>query len=246
MVVCESGTGSGAMSHVLARCIAPHGQLHTYEFNQDRAESARAEFELNQVQHLVTVHYHDVCGKSRDDTEDTKTTKGGFVGVEKQSVDAIFLDLPEPWWAIPHAAFVLKPNARIASYSPCVEQTQRVCVAFAKHGFHSIRTIEVRLREHYADEVTLEPPPSDPAPVPPSSLPRSFENGIEVTHLKKKTKLNDEVVDESKKNHNNTPRRTMQVARPFASMRGHTAFLTFATAGNKPQPDPNQKEPDNN
>eukprot|EP00978_Attheya_sp_CCMP212_P003170 scaffold6574_cov28-Attheya_sp.AAC.1 len=96
MVVCESGTGSGAMSHVLARCIAPHGQLHTYEFNQDRAESARAEFKLNQVQHLVTVHYHDVCGKSRDDTEDTKTTKGGFVGVEKQSVDAIFLDLPEP------------------------------------------------------------------------------------------------------------------------------------------------------
>jgi len=29
------------------------------------------------------------------------------------------------------------------------------------------------------------------------------------------------------------------VARPFTMMRGHTAFLTFATAGNKLQPFPN-------
>ena len=28
-------------------------------------------------------------------------------------------------------------------------------------------------------------------------------------------------------------------ARPFAQMRGHSAFLTFATAGNALQPDPN-------
>ena len=33
----------------------------------------------------------------------------------------------------------------------------------------------------------------------------------------------------------------MVVARPFVMMRGHTAFLTFATAGNLPQPDPNAK-----
>jgi len=28
-------------------------------------------------------------------------------------------------------------------------------------------------------------------------------------------------------------------ARPFSQMRGHTAFLTFATVGNTPRPDPN-------
>jgi len=37
----------------------------------------------------------------------------------------------------------------------------------------------------------------------------------------------------------NTKRRKVLVARPFVTMRGHTAFLTFATAGNVPQPDPN-------
>ena len=36
-------------------------------------------------------------------------------------------------------------------------------------------------------------------------------------------------------------RKKMVVARPFGTMRGHTAFLTFATAGNKRQPNPNEK-----
>ena len=37
-------------------------------------------------------------------------------------------------------------------------------------------------------------------------------------------------------------KRKLLVARPFATMRGHTAFLTFATAGNKSWPDPNEEQ----
>jgi tRNA (adenine57-N1/adenine58-N1)-methyltransferase len=44
MTVLESGTGSGAMSHAILRTIAPQGQLHTFEFNQHRVETARKEF----------------------------------------------------------------------------------------------------------------------------------------------------------------------------------------------------------
>jgi len=36
-----------------------------------------------------------------------------------------------------------------------------------------------------------------------------------------------------------TRRRKMLVARPFGTMKGHTAFLTFASAGNKMVPNPN-------
>ena len=32
----------------------------------------------------------------------------------------------------------------------------------------------------------------------------------------------------------------MLCARPFATIKGHTAFLTFANAGNKSYPDPNK------
>lgn len=36
-------------------------------------------------------------------------------------------------------------------------------------------------------------------------------------------------------------RKSILVARPFGLMRGHTAFLTFATAGNKKRPNPNDE-----
>jgi 16S rRNA A1518/A1519 N6-dimethyltransferase RsmA/KsgA/DIM1 with predicted DNA glycosylase/AP lyase activity len=65
MTVCESGTGSGAMSHAILRSIAPRGMLHTYEFNGMRAKRARLEFEGHGLGHLVEVHHRDVCGKKK-------------------------------------------------------------------------------------------------------------------------------------------------------------------------------------
>ncbi len=253
MVVCESGTGSGAMSHCIMRAIAPHGKLHTYEFNQMRAQTAKEEFKRNGVGHLVNVHWRDVCGKStlaektnsgsEEEDNDALTFGSGGFDIGGAAAHAIFLDLPEPWLAIPHAAHTIKPNGTLCSYSPCVEQTQRTCQAMRDYGFHSLKTIEVRLREHYVDDVELDTVPTvklpkdlnvntyipgqtASSPTPESSVLPTVEPE------KEKTESTDATERASKK-------RKVLCARPFASMRGHTAFLTFAFAGNKPHPDPN-------
>lgn len=318
MVVCETGTGSGAMSHAIMRTIAPLGKLHTFEFNKVRADQARQEFAKNGLSHLVNVYHKDVCGKApvtlinhddnntqennKEDPEEKEnaseqlaTHEGGF-GLEGQSVSAIFLDLPEPWLAIPHAAFCLKPNGRIASYSPCMEQTQRTAAAMHKAGFHSLKTMEFRIRENYVDEVEYELPPKEKRPrlEPHATFLASNVGGANNTAAggaisggedtgaeadNEKSEISETEADQlslatagtaeeiagtlegkgakpiaptaaaavkttpsgASVSSPSIKRKKILVARPFVNMRGHTAFLTFATAGNLPQPDPNKK-----
>ncbi|CAI5764624.1 tRNA (adenine(58)-N(1))-methyltransferase catalytic subunit TRMT61A [Podarcis lilfordi] len=143
-VVCESGTGSGSLSHAIIRTIAPTGHLYTVEFHQQRAEKAIEEFEEHKVGHLVTVKNQDVC-------------KNGF-GITHLA-DAVFLDIPSPWEAIGHAKSVLKrEGGRICSFSPCIEQVQRTCLALEEHGFAECNTLEILLRVYNVRTISLPVP----------------------------------------------------------------------------------------
>ncbi|KAJ7400923.1 tRNA (adenine(58)-N(1))-methyltransferase catalytic subunit TRMT61A [Pitangus sulphuratus] len=143
-IVCESGTGSGSLSHALIRTVAPTGHLYTVEFHQQRAEKAREEFREHGVDHLVTVTNQDVC-------------KNGF-GVSNVA-DAVFLDIPSPWEAIGHAKSALKAEGgRICSFSPCIEQVQRTCLAMEEYGFTEINTLEILLRVYNVRTISLQIP----------------------------------------------------------------------------------------
>lgn len=158
-VVCESGTGSGSLSHAILRSIAPTGHLHTVEFHQQRAEKVAEEFQEHRVDHLVTVRNQDVC---RDGF--------GVTGV----ADAVFLDIPSPWEAVTHAKAAMKKHGgRVCSFSPCIEQVQRTCEALADQGFEEISTLEVLLRVHEVRTVALPLPDFGPDP--------SAETGPETT-----------------------------------------------------------------
>ena len=51
--VLESGTGSGSLTHSLARAVAPAGAVHTFEFHQQRWREACSEFETNGLGDIV-------------------------------------------------------------------------------------------------------------------------------------------------------------------------------------------------
>ncbi|XP_068195855.1 tRNA (adenine(58)-N(1))-methyltransferase catalytic subunit TRMT61A [Antennarius striatus] len=149
-VVCESGTGSGSLSHAILRTIAPTGHLHTVEFHQQRASRAEQEFREHRVEQLVTVRCQDVC-------------RDGF-GVTG-AADAVFLDIPSPWEAVGHAHTAIKrQGGRACSFSPCIEQVQRTCEALAARGFQDISTLEVLLRVHDVRTVSMATPDFGPDP----------------------------------------------------------------------------------
>lgn len=93
--VVEAGTGSGSFSHSVARSIGDTGNLFTFEFHEQRAMKAKAEFAAHGLDRIVRLQHRNVC-------------KDGFGEDIENSIDAVFLDLPAPWEAIPHAKKVLR------------------------------------------------------------------------------------------------------------------------------------------
>ena len=241
-IVVESGTGSGNMTLSLARAVyhnSKPGHVYTYEYNPVRADAARDEFRKMGIEKCVTVQCLDVCAKF--DTEG----KGGFPGVEDGTADAFFLDLPEPWHALPHALKLLKPNSPICCYSPCIGQVIETCAKLRELGFHSIRMCENKQRPSDAKVVELEEVDL--------GLDRDGNGEIQanVEDDKNNININRSTSCSSKKERaqespptkkrkleeagnvpywvrRDMPRRSLKVSRPNVQMKGHTAFLTFA------------------
>lgn len=96
-IIIESGTGSGSLSHSFARAVKPYGHLHTFDFHEQRCELARDEFKLHGIDDNITVYHRDVCSD-------------GFTDALNGSIDAVFLDLPAPNLAVPHAVKAFKSS----------------------------------------------------------------------------------------------------------------------------------------
>eukprot|EP00038_Savillea_parva_P008302 m.176067 g.176067 ORF g.176067 m.176067 type:complete len:316 (+) comp14104_c0_seq1:219-1166(+) len=198
-VVVESGTGSGSLTHALARTVAPTGHVHSFEFHEERARIARGELVAHGLDPYVTVTHADAC-------------EDGF-GLADVA-DAVFLDLPKPWLAVEHAKRALRREVggRICTFSPCIEQVQRTCTALREGGFVDLHTVSALQREY---EVRSRSIPRANLSAPPTKVLRDLLPGYDATRVE----THSTTATETKS----------LFADPVAQMPGHTGYLTFAT-----------------
>ena len=133
--VIEAGTGSGSFTHAFARTVNSEGKLFSFEFHESRYEQARDEFLMHGLVN-TTITHRDVC------------TNGFDIENISLDADAIFLDLPSPWEAIPHLKSVIATDRRvgICCFSPCFEQVVKTVESLQKEGWSGIELTETQGR----------------------------------------------------------------------------------------------------
>lgn len=113
--IIEAGAGSGSFTHASARAVfngypgdvegsdtseKKLGKVWSFEFHEQRFEKLQQELKEHGLEGLVQVSHRDVC-------ED-----GFLVDDQSPKANAIFLDLPAPWLALPHLARSTTPPSK--------------------------------------------------------------------------------------------------------------------------------------
>ncbi len=143
--VLESGIGSGAATMVLAHAVGDAGRVVVQELRDDFAQWASENLEHAGLSGRVLVSVGDL-------------TQGPAPGVaEAGPFDAVLLDQPEPWSALPHVAPLLAPGARVACYCPQVSQMERSVRALEAAGFCDVRALELIERAWEVKELGSRP-----------------------------------------------------------------------------------------
>ena len=128
--VIEMGTGSGAFTILLAQLVGREGRVYTFDRREDFLSNALSNLERYGLRERVEAGVLE-AGQPFP------------VG----DVDAVFLDLPDPWLAIPPAYAALAPGRPIALIVPTAEQLKAAFAALEEVGFAALEAVELLERK---------------------------------------------------------------------------------------------------
>jgi tRNA (adenine57-N1/adenine58-N1)-methyltransferase len=127
--VLEAGTGSGALTTALAWTVAPHGQVYSYE--------ARPEMQRLAIKNLERVGLSGVVEfKLRNISQ----------GFDETGVDALFLDVPNPYDYLEQVRAALKPGGHFGSLLPTTNQVTKLLANLYRNDFAFTEVCEIMLR----------------------------------------------------------------------------------------------------
>ena len=138
--VVEAGTGSGGLTTALAWAVMPSGCVFTHELRPDIYQVARENLSRLGLLPYVKMFIGDI--------ED---------GFKANDVDAVFLDVREPWHYLPHVRTALRPGGFFASLLPTANQVIELLRGFDNHHFADVSVEELILRPYKATPDRFRP-----------------------------------------------------------------------------------------
>jgi tRNA (adenine57-N1/adenine58-N1)-methyltransferase len=127
--VLEVGTGSGAITYILAHTVGPQGKVVTFELEERHYKNARKNIEKYGEWDNVELHNEDV----------TDYFDGGF--------DAAFIDVREPWTCLEKVRSLMKGSASVGMIVPTANQISELLKAL-ENGFGHVEVMEIMHRKY--------------------------------------------------------------------------------------------------
>jgi len=128
--VLEAGMGSGSLTIAIANAVLPNGKIFSYDIREDFVEHAMNNIGKVGMEKLVTTKIKDVTKE-----------------IDEKQLDAIIIDIPNPWNAVENAWKALKVGGYFCSFSPLISQLEKTVEKLWEQKFIEIKTIENIQRE---------------------------------------------------------------------------------------------------
>ena len=128
--VLEVGTGTGALTIVMAHSVGQDGKIITYEINEKHSRIAKSNIKLAGMGDIVEMRLAD-GGTCKDEGE----------------YDAVTIDMPEPWTILDTMTRALKPGRYLCAYLPTMNQVEKTINAMRESGYIETHVLENIQRE---------------------------------------------------------------------------------------------------
>jgi tRNA (adenine57-N1/adenine58-N1)-methyltransferase len=138
--VLEAGTGSGSLTTALAYMVGDTGRVISYETRPEMQRLAIKNLERVGLSERVTFKLGDI----RD-------------GFEENNIDALFLDVPNPFDYLAQVRAALKPGCPFGTILPTTNQISSLLIALKREHFAFIEVCEILLRFYKAVPERLRP-----------------------------------------------------------------------------------------
>ncbi len=138
--VIEAGSGSGALTTALAYAVGENGKVYSYEKRPEMLALAKKNIHRLGLEDRVVFKLQDITS-----------------GFEENNVDALFLDLPNPYDFLPQSKEALKPGGFWGAILPTLNQVIRLLDALRQNFYTSVEVCEILLRHYKSISERLRP-----------------------------------------------------------------------------------------
>ncbi|MEM0448745.1 MAG: tRNA (adenine-N1)-methyltransferase [Methanomassiliicoccales archaeon] len=128
-VVLESGVGSGSLTTALLNAVGSEGLVISVEMRSEFAAKARK----------------NVSRSPFVKAWDLRIGNINEIRLEKE-LDAVALDVPEPWSALSNLETFLRPGGRFCAFVPNVNQLEQTVLSLRRRGYLEVEALEIMQR----------------------------------------------------------------------------------------------------